>query len=193
MATVNNQNIYIGAPDQSVTGAVLTAPIGTTLPTDAISALDGAFESSGYVTEDGFSLEADRTTTSIRDWSRKVVRTITEEVSATVNVSMLELSEEALEQAFGASAVTAVAATATHGKQLKVEVTGDMPEPMVWAFNMKDGDRRVRVVLHNAQVTSFPSFTFNAGEAIVVPIEITCNADANGVLYTIFTDDGVTA
>lgn len=191
MATVDAKNIYIGAPEQSVTGAVLTSALPATLPTDAVSALTG-FTSSGYVTEDGVSLTWNRTTTDLRDWSLKTVRTIAESTTAEVSFSLLELSEEGAVQAFGASAVTATAATAGHGNQLAISITGEMPEAKAWVFNVKDGERRVRLVIPNGQVTSLPDMTFVANEAIVLPVTITCYPDDNGVILDVFTDDGQT-
>lgn len=190
MATVNSQNIFVGAPLQSVTGAVFTAPVGTTLPTDATTELDQAFTSSGYVSEDGVSLEPERSTTNIRDWSHTVVRTLVDETSATVSFSLLELSEEGLKQAFGDGKVTKTEANSSHGVQLAISVDAEMPDAKAWVFNMKDGDRRVRLVIPNGQVTSLPSMTFAAGEAITVPVDIVCNPDSSGVIYAIYTDDG---
>ena len=192
MATVDAKNIYIGAPEQSVTGAVLTAATTATLPTDAVSALDAAFSSSGYVTEDGVSLTWNRTTTNLQDWSLKTVRTIAESTTAEVSFAMLEISEEAAVQAFGSSVVTATAATASHGKQLKISIDGGLPEAKAWVFNIKDGVRRVRLVIHNGQVTSLPDMTFVANEAITIPVTITCYPDANGTILDVLTDDGQT-
>ena len=191
MATVDAKNIYIGAPEQSVTGAVLTSALPATLPTDAVSAVTG-FTSSGYVTEDGVSLTWNRTTIDLRDWSLKTVRTLSEETSAEVSFSCLELSEEAAVQAFGADAVAVTAATAGHGKQLAISITGEMPEAKAWVFNVKDGERRVRLVIPNGQVTSLPDMTFAANAAIVLPVTITCYPDENGVILDVFTDDGQT-
>ena len=192
MATVNASNIFVGAPDQASSGAVFTAAVGSTAPTDAVTALAGAFTSSGYVTVDGVSLSADRTVTGIRDWSGKVVRTVSDETTATVSFNLLELSSDGAKQAFGANAVTVTAATASHGAQLAISVDGTMPEPKAWAFNMKDGIRKSRLYIPNGQVTDVPDMTFTAGDAITIPVTVTCYPDSNGVLYKVFTDDGIT-
>ena len=47
----NKDNVSTGKP--KVGGAVFTAATGSTLPTDATTALDEAFKSLGYCSEDG--------------------------------------------------------------------------------------------------------------------------------------------
>ena len=53
---VDAKKIFIGLPDQATTGAILTAPVGTALPTSAVDTLNVAFKDSGYVTEDGVNV-----------------------------------------------------------------------------------------------------------------------------------------
>ena len=57
---------------------------------------------------------------------------------------------------------------------------------------MKDGIRKVRLYIPVGQVTDLPDMTFTAGDAINIPVTITCYPDSNGVLYQVFTDDGIT-
>lgn len=191
MATVDANKITLGAPDQSTTGAVLSAPTGTSLPTTAVEALNTAFVSSGFVTEDGVSLEFNQTKTELRDWSGKSQRTIIENTDGTVSYSLMELSYEGLCQVFGESAVTKTAANAQHGEQLRVSVTGDLPEARAWVFNMKDGDKRTRLVIPNGQVSTLPNITFTAGDAIAIPVEISCHPDpTTGVVVDFMNDDG---
>ncbi len=45
------KNVSVGKP--LATGAIFVAPIGTTAPTDAKTALNEAFKCVGYVSEDG--------------------------------------------------------------------------------------------------------------------------------------------
>lgn len=193
MATPTLTNILVGAPDQLTTGAILTAEVGSTAPTDARTALGSAFASSGYVSEDGLSINGNKSVTKVRDWSRRVVKILSESVEPEVSFELLELSEESLKQAFGEHAVTKTPATATHGTQLALSVDGETPVAKAWAFNMKDGDARVRLYLPNAVVTNLPNMNFNAGEVIRVPVTLQVLPGSDGALYKLFTDDGVTA
>ena len=51
-----------------VGGAVWRAPLGTTLPTDATTALDKAFKSLGYISEDGMTNANSPESDSIKAW-----------------------------------------------------------------------------------------------------------------------------
>ena len=70
----------VGAPI-SATGAIARAPLGTTLPTDASSALDQRFEELGLIGEDGVSLAQERSTDDSHAWGGSVVRKIQTELS----------------------------------------------------------------------------------------------------------------
>jgi hypothetical protein len=59
-------NVTVGKPN--VSGAVYRAPIGTTLPTDATTALDPAFVSLGYVSEDGLSNNNELSVEATKAW-----------------------------------------------------------------------------------------------------------------------------
>jgi hypothetical protein len=52
----------------AVTGAVYLAPLGTTLPTDSDTPLDGAFQNVGYLSEDGITETPEEDTTEIQAW-----------------------------------------------------------------------------------------------------------------------------
>lgn len=193
MATVNSANIYLGSPNQATTGAIFSAATSTTLPTDAITALAAGFTSSGYVSEGGVNISWDRAVTNLFDWSKKTVRSIVGETTAEISFEMLEISEESAKQVFGDSAVTVTAATASHGKQLSIAIDGSMPEAKAWVINIKDGDRRIRLLAPNARVTSLPDMSFVADAAVVLPVTITCYPNSSGLVLDVFTDDGVTS
>ena len=56
--------VVAGKP--KVGGGIWTAPLGTTLPKDATTALDVAFKSLGYVSDDGLTNEITTDTEEIK-------------------------------------------------------------------------------------------------------------------------------
>lgn len=183
-------NVLVGAPDQETTGAILSAPIGTDLPESAVDAIDSDFVGSGYVNEDGLTLGLDISTSDIRDWSGSLVRRLKESFDGTLSWAHLETNEESLKNAFGADAVTATAATSSHGAQLAVSISGELPETKSWIFKMKDGDARILVVVPRGQVTEMDDVSFVAGDAITWPVTLSCYPDSSGNSIYIYTDDG---
>lgn len=63
----NKDNVSTGKP--KVGGAVFTAITGSTLPTDATTALDAAFKSLGYCSEDGVTNSSGISTENIKAWA----------------------------------------------------------------------------------------------------------------------------
>ena len=175
---LDKSSVLVGTPDQLTTGAIAKAPIGTALPTDAVTALGSAFVAGGYVSEDGLKLTPSISTSDIRDWS------------GSLSWNMLQTDEESLKVAFGDANVTATAATSSHGNQLSVSLNATLPERSSWAFSMKDGDHRIRVVVPDGQVTTVGEVSFTAGGAIVWPVTLSCYPDSSGNCIYIYTDDG---
>ena len=189
---IDASKVLVGAPDQSLTtGAVNIAPTGTTLPTDAVTALGSAFTKCGYVSEDGISISQDYSTSSIKDWSRSNVRTLLDEFTGELSLSFIQTGYEELCAIFGDDHVTKVDATSAHGEQLSVQIGAHLADPACFAFNMKDGDARVRIVVPNAQATPDGELTFVANQPISWGCKLTCNADSSGQSIYIYTDDGV--
>lgn len=190
---VNAQNVLIGMPDQAVTGAILSAPIGTTLPTSAIDTLDVAFTDSGFVSEDGLTFNPDLSTSDINDWSGSLVRRVKESFNGTLSWAHLETNEASLKNTFGDSNVTVTAATAAHGKQIAVAINGELPAAKSWAFKMKDGDNKILIVVPNGQITTVNETSFTSSEAIAWSVELSCYPDSSGNSLYIYVDDGQTA
>lgn len=187
---LDKSSVLVGTPDQLTTGAIAKAPIGTALPTDAVTALGSAFVAGGYVSEDGLKLTPSISTSDIRDWSGSLVRRIIQTFDGTLSWNMLQTDEESLKVAFGDANVTATAATSSHGNQLSVSLNATLPERSSWAFSMKDGDHRIRVVVPDGQVTTVGEVSFTAGGAIVWPVTLSCYPDSSGNCIYIYTDDG---
>jgi hypothetical protein len=191
---LNASRVLVGTADQTnATGAILSAPIGTTLPTDATATLDASFTDSGYVSEDGLTFSPDLSTTDINEWNGALVRRIKESFDGSLSWSHLETNEAALKNTFGDDNVTVTAATATHGQQLAVAISGELPAAKSWVFKLKDGDNRILIVVPNGQVTDIEDVSFTSSDAIMWGVTLSCYPDANGNSLYIYTDDGQTA
>lgn len=189
---IDAKKVLVGAPDQSsTTGAVNYADTTTAAPTDAKTALSDEWEKGGYVSEDGLTLSMEYGTTKIRDWSKSAVRTLLDEFTGEAAFAFIQTDYESLVAVFGSDAVTKVDATSQHGEQITVKMGAHLAPARAYAFNMKDGDARVRVYMPNAQASLDGDLTFVAGEPITWNVKLECNADASGESIYIFTDDGV--
>lgn len=186
----DSTEVLVGLPDQQTTGAILSAPLGTKLPENAVDALDPAFGGSGYVSEEGLSLTTDISTKDIKEWGRSTVRKILEQFDGTISWKEISLSYESACNAFGEEHVTKTEATGSNGNQLKISIGAHLPEAKSWAFKMKDGDARILVVVPNGQVTGLDSIEFNAGNPISFPLTLSCYDDGTGNSIYIYTDDG---
>lgn len=189
--SLDAQRVLVGTADQTgATGAIFSAPIGTTLPTTAVDTLDAAFTDSGYVSEDGLTFAPDLSTADINEWNGALVRRVKETFDGSLSWSHLETNEESLKNTFGDSNVTATAATASHGNQLAVSIAGELPDAKSWVFKLKDGDNRILIVVPNGQITDVEDVSFTASDAIMWGVTLSCYPDSSGNSLYIYTDDG---
>lgn len=192
----NVSDVRVGAPEQSTTGAIKHAPLGTTLPTlESISTsgvvLDNAFTGNEYVSEDGLTLSPSMSTSDIKDWSGAVVRKLLESFDGTLSWTMISTDENALKISFGDDYVTKNAATISHGTQLRAALGAHLPDEQSWVFLMKDGDARIVIVVPDGQITEVGDVTFKANEAVGWNVTLSCYPDSAGHSIYIMTDDGV--
>ena len=190
--SVNNKNVYVGAPDQKVTGAILSGPETDVIPAtiddfDDVAQLDD----SGYVTEDGVTITPEESTESIKDWSLGNIRTILTEFSGSVAWTHLELSLAALKTYFGDDNVEVVEATASHGTQTRAALGAGERPIKSWVFRIKDGVRRLVVFVPHGQVTERGEIPLVASGAVTLPVTLSTYPDAAGQNIYIYTDDGV--
>ncbi|QGH74500.1 major tail protein [Arthrobacter phage Kuleana] len=189
--SVENSNVLTGAPDQLTTGPILSGPLGTALPTDALDTIDPLFVDSGYISQDGMNLTPERTTETIRDWSGAIIRSILNEFGASIAWAHLETNEASLKNYFGDDNVTVTAAGLTNGKQLAAQLKAAELPRKSWVFKIKDGENRVLIVVPDGQVTDTGEVSFTKAGAITWPCTMTTYPDSSGVHVYVYTDDGV--
>ena len=81
----------VAAPSPKVTGGVLHAPLGTTLPTDSTTALDPAFITLGRVSADGVDRTEERPNTEINDWGGDLIAILQDKYGITLKFKLLQL------------------------------------------------------------------------------------------------------
>lgn len=190
---VNANKIFVGAPDQLVTGAICYGAVLSTVPEtfeDALTAIKN-YDACGYVSDEGVTLSPEVSTADINDWSGSVVRKVIEAFSGTLSWSWLEQGLKEWKAALGDDHVDSVAANATHGEQIHVKMGPHLPPNSCFGIRLKDGVRRMLILVPNGQITNITEMTFSAAEAVKVPVELSCYDDGTGDSIHIFTDDGL--
>lgn len=184
------KSIFAGGPDQLVTGAINSAPTGTALPTDETTALNASFKDSGYISDAGLKIGSNQNSTEINDWSGNVVRTIMAGYGNELSWEHLEWNEQSLKNFLGDANVTVVN-TAGAPTKITAKFNGDEMPVKEWVFNIKDGVRRIRVVVPNGQVSGRGEITFIKTDAVKLPITLKTFPDASGNHVYVYSSDGV--
>lgn len=181
-------NVLVGAPDQTTTGAILSADLGTIQkPETATVELTGATDS-GYISKDGLKLTPEFKTSDIEDWSGALVRRILQGFNGTLSWAHLETSPEALKN--WAGTVSTTDATSDHGK-ITTTALGAVEHPhKQWFFRIKDGQKRILIYVPDGQVTEAGEVSFTKSDALTWPVTLSTYPDADGYSIYIILDDG---
>lgn len=187
----NVKQVMAGKP--LATGGALVAPPGTALPTDEVVALNVAFLPLGFLGDNGVDLTPNRSTTTKKAWGGDTVLVLQTEFGVEVKVTLIEaLNVNASKLAFGTANVTTTANTTTLGTKQAIKINSVELDHNVMVFELKNGKKRSRVVLPDAQVTKVDTISFKDDDSVAYPCTISCFPDASGNYGYIYTDDGVT-
>lgn len=168
-------NVSVGKP--AVAGAVFVADIGTTLPTDAVTALDNAFTPLGYVSEDGLTNSMSIDSDEVKAWGGDTVLTLQTGFSDTFGLTLIEsLNPDVLKTVFGASNVSGSLSAG-----LAVNVNSQEPPAKSWVIEMLlRGGIVKRIVIPSASVTERGEITYKDDEAIGYELTLTAVSDSAG-------------
>jgi hypothetical protein len=185
-------NVVAGKP--LATGGALRAPLGTAVPVDTSTALNAAFKALGYVGEDGVRKAPDRTTSKTKAWGGDIIKVLQTEYSETWKLTLVEsLLAEALKTVYGDLNVTTTAATVSTGTLQAIKSNGDILPNSAYIFEMREGVKKRRIVLPNAQVFEVGEIVYNDGSVIAYPVTLEAYEDSSGNNSYEYTDDGVFA
>lgn len=148
-----------------------------TLPTDATTALDGAFTEVGYIDDEGVNFAPEIAVDDIPAWqSLSPVRTVLTAYHLNVSMNLMEWIEQNLVLAFGGG-VFVDNADGTWDFQLPAP--GER-KTYVMVIEGHDGDERYRIVLERVELQDTGDITFNKGEASMFPITVKALAATDG-------------
>lgn len=171
-------NVSTGKP--KVSGGVWVAPLGSTLPTDATTALDAAFVCLGYVSEDGLENANEMDVSDIKAWGGNIVYRSLTELTDNFSLALIESeNEDVLKTVYGDSNVT----TDLDGN-ITVNIKAEDPQEQVWVFELTlRGGRAKRIVIPDGAVTSRETITYNDSDAIAYGITVSAYPDASNVTH----------
>lgn len=175
VVTTNSANVTTGKPQ--VTGAIYCAPLATTLPTDATTALNNAFKGLGYVSEDGLTNANSFDSENVKAWGGDTVDTIESNKVDTFKFKLLEtLNADVIKAVFGSANVSGALSTG-----MTVKANAKEREAMSWVVEMiLRGGILKRIVVPNAKISAIAEIVYKDNEATGYDVTITAFPDASG-------------
>lgn len=180
-------NVTTGKPN--ISGAIYTAPIGTTVPTDATTGLNPAFVCLGYVSEDGLSNNNELSVEAIKAWGGNIVYRSLTEMNDEFSLSLIETENvDVLKTVYGESHVTVDA-----NNNVSVDVVGEDPIERVWVFELAlRGGKAKRIVIPDGAITSRDEIAYTDSDAVAYGITISAYPDSNASTHKEYLE-GTTA
>lgn len=179
-------DVLIGAPERSsvegVVGYAYIAPaLDPDLPENTTEALPSGADDLGFVSEDGVSIETDRGVEVIRDWNLDDVRQLLTEHSAILTFTIISWTPAGLRAYFGNENVSETSA------EITVRINSRDIANRAFIFNLKDLDRKRRIVIPNGALESQGELTFMKSEQTPLEISIRALVDDSGEKIYIHT------
>lgn len=181
-------NVTAGKP--KITGAVFRAPIGTTVPTDATTALNAAFKCMGYCGDAGLVNSNSASNTAVKAWGGDVVLNIQTEKNDTFKFTLIEaMNVDALKAVYGDNNVTGDLSTG-----ITVHANSEQQEECAWVFELVlKGGVQKRIVVPSASVTTVGDITYADGSAVGYETTISATPDSTGNTHHEYIKKGATA
>ena len=178
MPTGNNSVSNVTAGKPKIGGSVFRAPAGTDLPTDAITALDTAFQCLGYVSDEGVTNSTAIESEKIKAWGGDTVLTPQTGKTDTFQMALLEsLNVEVLKAYFGDENVTGTDIETG----LSVKCNSKELSSCVWVVEMiATGNIPHRVVIPYAKPTEMEDITYVDNEPVSLGMTLTALPDDDG-------------
>lgn len=171
----NSANVTAGKP--KIGGAVYRAPLGTALPTDAVTALNEAFVDMGYVSEDGVTNSNTIESDDVKAWGGDTVLSLQTDKTDTFAMTLIEsMNINVLKAVFGDSNVTGTLADG-----IVVKANADEQEDAAWVIDMiARGNVKHRVVIPSGKISEVGDTVYSDTEAVGFEVTVTAIQDTDG-------------
>lgn len=178
------ENVTTAKP--KIDGAIYSAPKGTTLPTDAKIALDPAFKTLGYISEDGLTNSNSPKSDGIKAWGGDTVATVQTEKENTYSYTLIEsLNINVLKEAYGDDNVTGTLKT---GITVKANSKELLEHPVVIDMTLRNGVYQ-RIVIEFGKVSEIGDISYTDSDAVGYEITLTALPNTNGDTALIYIVD----
>lgn len=178
------ENVTTAKP--KIDGAIYSAPKGTTLPTDAKTALDPAFKPLGYISEDGLTNSNSPKSDGIKAWGGDTVATVQTEKENTYSYTLIEsLNINVLKEAYGDDNVTGTLET---GITVKANSKELLEHPVVIDMTLRNGVYQ-RIVIEFGKVSEIGDISYTDSDAVGYEITLTALPNTNGDTALIYIVD----
>lgn len=161
-------NVTAGKP--KTTGAVFTAPVGTTVPTNATAALGNTFKDLGFVSTDGVTRSTSKSTTNIKEWGGGTVLIAEDEKTVTVKLKLIEYMNADV-QGF-VHGTDNVSGTLTAGIHVGIN-DDETEEHMVVIDQVMRGGIPQRMVINRGVITEIGDVVYKGNDAVAYDLTIT--------------------
>lgn len=170
---------YVATGKPKIGGAIYRAPLGTTLPTDATTALDEAFKALGYCGDSGLTNTNTAEVSEITAWGGDVVANVQTSKPDTWKATFIEAQNvEVLKMVYGDENVTGDLSTG-----ITVKSTSEEQKQYAWVIEMNLKDAVKRICIPIGKVTEVGDVVYS--DSAVVGYETTISAvpDSSGVSH----------
>ena len=175
MATMNAAEVTVGSA--AATGAIFIAPKGTTLPTDATTALANTFSLLGFTSDAGVQISEDSSTDAIHAWEgRTTVYNVRTEYTESISFTPIQCNADVAKLTWGDDKVVVGSDGAITAKH-----HGGTLEPVVIAIETTPREGIVRRYCGTFQLTERGEVTLDGTQVDGRQLSFTANADTNGV------------
>ena len=167
----------VTAAKPKVGGAIWIAPVGTTIPTDAVTALAEDYISLGYCSEDGLTNNGEISTETIKAWGGDTVLNPQTDKTDEFGFTLIEgLNVDVLKFVHNESNVTG-----TLDEGIAITVNSKEHEPSVIVVEMiMNGGVLKRIVIPSAVVTAVDELTYGDSEAVGYAVTVAAQPDTSG-------------